>query len=63
MPRELDEHATKIVAATANVDVRTLRRALDGSAPRSAATRDAIVAALKQHRFYEEARQISGGAK
>lgn len=63
MAREIDDREMRIVAATANVDVRTVRRALEGSAPRSRATRDAIVSALKQHRFYDQAKEISGGVK
>jgi DNA-binding LacI/PurR family transcriptional regulator len=62
MSRTLEsDQDVRIVAATANVDVRTLRRVLDGNMPRSRATRDAIAAALKQHRFFDQAKQISGG--
>lgn len=62
MARTLEsDQDVRIVAATANVDVRTLRRVLDGNPPRSRATRDAIVAALKQHRFFDQAKRISGG--
>lgn len=61
--RELSEQEVRFVAATANVDVRTLRRVLDGAPPRSPATRDAIVSALKQHRFFDQAKEIDGGAK
>lgn len=57
-----DSHAAKIVAATANVDVRTLQRAVDGHAPRSSAIRDAIVRALQQHKFFDQAKKISAGA-
>ncbi len=51
------------VAASANVDVRTVERALtaDGKKRiRSQATRDAIVAALREHGFKRQASQLEG---
>ncbi len=55
----------KKVAATANVDVRTVERALtaEGKARvRSAATRAAIVSALREHGFVKQAANLEKGA-
>jgi len=51
------------VAASANVDVRTVERALTADGKRrirSAATRTAIVAALREHGFKRQAAQLEG---
>jgi DNA-binding LacI/PurR family transcriptional regulator len=59
MPRELSERDVTIVALDAGVDVRTVRRALEEEPRiRSRSTRIAIAAALKKHRFYEQARAL-----
>jgi DNA-binding LacI/PurR family transcriptional regulator len=45
---ELDDQEIRIVAALANVDYRTVRRLVQGLPPRSRATREAIVAVLRE---------------
>lgn len=57
VPSELDDQAVRKIAAEANVDPRTVRRALEGRT-RSRATRDAIIAALRKLRFAEHAKKI-----
>ena len=62
----MTEQDRKKVAASANVDVRTVDRALtpDGKTKiRSAAVRAAIVSALREHGFVKQAAQIERVAK
>ena len=61
----LTDQEMKIVAAAANVDVRTVERALSsgGAKIRSAATRTAIAAALRDHGFARDAKRIDPAAE
>lgn len=59
MARELSERDVAQIALDAGVDVRTVRRTLDGTPNRSRATRAAIVAALKKHRFFAQASELA----
>ncbi len=61
----MTEQDRRLVAAKANVDVRTVERALtaDGrKRVRSAATRSAIVAALRELGFARQAANLERGA-
>ena len=56
----LSDQDVKRVAAEANVDPRTVRRALAGSR-QSAVVRAAVAAALRKFDFKAEARRLDGG--
>lgn len=53
----LDRQKLRMVAARANVDARTVERAIQGRT-KSAATRDAIVRALREEGLDAEARAL-----
>lgn len=57
MPARLTDQDVRIVAALANVDPRTVRRALEGRT-KTAAVRAAIVSALRERGFRAEARSL-----
>ena len=61
-PRELSEHEIRMVAATASLDPRTVRRLLQGVAARSPATIRALAAALRRMKLSAHARHLEGAS-